>query len=167
MEIFNNSSSCQGYEEYSPRVYDDMLRAGRRLSCIATDDNHNTHDKAYDPFPESFGGFTMIHASALEYRAVADALAKGQCYASSAPLIKELYYEDGRICIETSPARTIDFTTDRRHSKRVYTRDGSLVTKGEFELDERDSWVRVTVTDTEGRHANTRAYFRDELEEDA
>lgn len=163
MEIYNTTSHWQGYDEYAPRVYDDMLRAGKRIVCTATDDNHN-HNHA--PLPDSFGGFTMVKAERLDYKSIMSALCEGQCYASSGPLIDELTYENGKIFVKCSDARYIDFSTDRRHSLRVYNKDGSAVSEGAFELDSKDKYVRVTITDFEGNHANSRAYFVDELEED-
>jgi len=160
MEIYNNTSEHQGYEEYAPGVYDDMLKAGRRLFCIATDDNHNHNGS---PLPDSFGGFTMVCAEQLDYKSIMNALATGECYASNGPFINELFYEDGTLNVKCSAARFIDFSTDRRHALRVSANDSKGVTEGSFVLDEKDKYVRVTITDFEGNHANSRAYFTDEL----
>ena len=45
-------------------AYDEILRSGKRIYCISTDDNHNRGD---EPAHDSFGGFTMIKAEKLEY----------------------------------------------------------------------------------------------------
>ena len=76
-EMFNGSCIKNGYEDYNPRVYDDMLRAGKRLYCIGADDNHNI---APDGSPRSDSGqaYTVIMADKLEYRTVAKALSDGR-----------------------------------------------------------------------------------------
>ena len=62
MEICNYGCVCAGFDEHNSRIYNDMLRQGKRLYCIATDDNHN-----YPHTPDSFGGFTMIKAEKLMF----------------------------------------------------------------------------------------------------
>ncbi len=160
MEIYNTTSHWQGYDEYAPRIYDDMLRAGKRISCVATDDNHNHN---CDPYPECCGGFTMVKAEKFDYESLMTALVNGNSYASYGPTIEELTFDNGKFYVKCSPVACIEFSTDRRHASRIYSMDKSLVTEGEFELDEKDKYVRVTITDENGRHANTRAYFVDEL----
>lgn len=87
MEIVNFGCVVVGYEDHNETAYDEMLRAGNRIYCVATDDNHND-------VQDSFGGFTMIKAEELSYKALTDALLKGDFYASEGPEILELYYED-------------------------------------------------------------------------
>ena len=73
MEIFNTASWVCGFDEYNPSIYDDMLRCGKRIFCIAADDNHNGQpldSKKCD----SFIGYTMIKAENLEYKTITDAL---------------------------------------------------------------------------------------------
>ena len=40
-EIINYGAYLSGFSEHNERVYDDMLMDGRRIFCLATDDNHN------------------------------------------------------------------------------------------------------------------------------
>ena len=58
MEIYNHASTCEGWTEYNPHIYDAILRRGERIYCIAADDNHGTE--------QQFGGWTMIRAEKLE-----------------------------------------------------------------------------------------------------
>ena len=55
MEIVNYGCLSAGYDDYNPRVYDDILQGGERIYCIAADDTHRGTTDA-------FGGFTMIKA---------------------------------------------------------------------------------------------------------
>ena len=156
MEMVNYGCVVVGYDDYNPRVYDDMLRSGKRIYCISTDDNHNGRE-------DSFGGFTMIKADKLEYHTVTKALVDGNFYCSEKPLIDELYFEDGVMTIKTSPARAIVFSTGIRRTSIVEAKEGETVCQGSFKVEPEFGYVRVTVIDREGYHANTNAYFTDEL----
>lgn len=159
MEICNYGCLVTGFQDYNPRVYDDMLTAGKRIYCIATDDNHNGDPERTD----SFGGFTMIKADKLEYRTITKALEDGNFYASQGPEIRELWFEDGQIHIKTSPAERIEFFFGFRKAMNVSASDGALVDYACCDVPEDCGYVRVTVIDEKGRPANTNAYFADEL----
>lgn len=160
MEICNYGCYVDGYEDYNPYIYDQMLRAGKRIFCIGADDNHN---RGKIPERDSFGAFTVIYAEKLDYKTVTDAMLRGDMYASQGPLINSLWVEDGVVHVTTSPARRIYIGAETRYSKSVIAEDGKLLTEAEFKLPEKFGYFRITVEDECGRHANTRAYFLDEL----
>ena len=153
MEIMNNGACCEGYLEYNPRVYDDFLRRGRKLFCIATDDNHGR-------VPDECGGWTMIKAEKLDYKTITDALVQGHFYASWGPEIHGLWVEDGRIHIQCSPASRIIATYHCRSSRMV---QGGGITEASFPLSPEYGYVRITVADSQGRCADTNAYFMEDL----
>lgn len=159
MEICNNACITMGFEDYNPKAYDALLQSGHRIFCVATDDNHNKPSRNWD----SCGGWTMLRAEALEYRAVTKALQAGHFYASQGPEIHSLWHEDGVIHITCSPAASIQFTTAQRHRQLELAPQGESITGASFRLDPNDVYVRVTVTDHRGKHANTNAYFLDHL----
>lgn len=161
MEICNFGCVVTGYTDYNEKEYDDMLRAGRRIYCIAADDNHN-RAKPWTRGYDSFGGFTMIKADKLEYTAITSALEKGNFYASQGPEIYDLWIEDGIVHITCSDADSIKMTTANRTTKIVFD-EGSGLNEAEFPFDEKERYFRLTVTDKNGLHANTNAYFADEL----
>ncbi len=162
LEIINGGSFSAGYDDYSPRVYDDMLRAGKRIYCIAADDNHNAHTED-NPRYDSFKGFTMIKAEKLDHTLIGEALLNGDFYCSQGPLIDELWFEDNKVHITTPNACRITFNTGRRHAGVAeQAADGPM--HAEFALwGKEDNYFRLTVTDSRGRHACTNAYFIDEL----
>jgi len=162
MEIFNTSSWVGGYDEYNPSIYDDMLRCGKRIFCIAADDNHNGHPTNSRKC-DSFGGFTMIKAEALEYKAVTDALISGNFYASTGPEIYELWFEDNKIHIKCSPCDRITLATGRRRCVAEYADESNELEYASFDVFPDDVYVRLTVSDIHGKNANTNAYFTDEL----
>lgn len=156
MEIVNNSCVTSGYEEYNARVYDDMLKSGKRLYCIAADDNHNKSS-------DSFGGFTMIKAEKLEYGLIGKALLNGDFYASQGPEIYELFVEDDKITVKTSKASKIAMITDVIHTRCVNAENGVPVTEATFTIHEPATYFRIVVTDEKGKRACTNAYFQKEL----
>ena len=163
MEICNYGCYSSGYEDYNAYIYDDMLRAGERIYCIATDDNHNGGE-GEDAFHDSFGGFTMIRAESLDYRTITRALENGEFYASMGPEIYELYLEDDAVHIKCSPARTIALHGGVRVSWAKHAKGDELLTEATFPLYGLDlRYFRLSVTDKEGKRANTNAYFTDTL----
>lgn len=162
MEICNYGCVVGGYDDYVPAIYDEMLRAGKRIYCIAADDNHN-YGGVTGPASDSFGGFTMIKADKLDYRTITEALEKGHFYASQGPEIKALWYEDGKLHIECGPVKSIVFSFGTRRTEAFYAPGGEYLTSAQIPVVDNCIYVRVTVTDENGKPANTNAYFVDEL----
>ncbi len=167
MEICNYGCYSAGYEDYTPGIYDDMLRAGKRIFCIGSDDNHNAsaHD---DPRWDSGGAWIVIKADKLEYRTITKALEEGNFYASQGPEIYELWIEDDKLCVVCSDADKIVLSTANRRIMCVLAGEGEVLNRAEFDLKESDiltkgGYIRITVRDFNGKHANTNAYFLDEL----
>jgi len=161
MEMCNYACSIDGYEEYNPRVYDDMLRGGERIYCIDADDNHNW---SADDSPEfdSCGAFTVIFAEDLSYKSVMDSLFDGKFYASQGPEIFSLSYDEEKIYIKFSPAKRVYLSTNGRRLQWRYSTDTPL-TEAVFDIPRESTYFRITVEDYTGKHANTNAYFLDEI----
>lgn len=159
MEIYNHGCNLN-YFEYNHRVYDDLLRQGKRIYCMASDDTH-CHYPIGHVKNDCCGGWVNIRAEKLEYEAITKALLEGNFYSSTGPEIKSLYVEDGKLFVETSPAVKILFTTARRKGFS-YIQEDAPITKGDFSFSKEDVYVRVTVFDENGNHADTNAYFVDE-----
>lgn len=155
MEIVNWECCEIGYPEHNERVYDDMLRGGKHLFCIATDDSH----KKVSRF---FGAYTVIKAQKLEYKTITDALVAGNFYASEGPEIKNLWYEDGKVHIECSGAREIYIAKAVRRNVLVKAETSPLY-EASFNIVPEDIYFRLVVVDYEGKKAYTNAYFVDEL----
>lgn len=113
MEIYNHGCIELGYFEYNGAVYDEMLRAGKKIYAIATDDNHQNN--------QACGGYVMINAEKLEYKAITKALQEGRFYSSTGPAINALWYDDENkeIHIETSKAKQIICSTGIRRQLRI------------------------------------------------
>ena len=154
MEIYNHGSACSGHDEHNAKIYDEQLRKGKRLYCIATDDNHNKSGRVSD----SFGGFTMIKSKELKYEAITEALVNGNFYASEGPIINELYFEDGKVFITTEPAKEIYITKCGKNLGKVQA-DKELVTSACFNIDSDDEYFFITVVGADGKKAYTNAYY--------
>ena len=161
MEMFNGGTIVFGYEEYNPRVYEDMLNGGEKIYCIGADDNHDLHPMG-DPRNDSFRGFTMIKADKLEYRTITSALEHGNFYASQGPEITALWFDDGRVHIECKGAKEIVAHYGVRKAGRKVA-NGEPLTSASFAFALDDNFIRITVTDFDGLHADTNAYFADEV----
>lgn len=162
MEIYNHGCEKDGLYGYAPQAYDEMLRAGRRLCCLATDDNHNRVGPN-DPYSDSFGGFTMLCCQSLNHAGVMDALKQGRFYASQGPEIKALWVEGDQVTVRTSPAKKIYLGTEGRDCQYMIAPAGQTIEQAGFTLKGGEAFFRVTVKDGEGRFANTNAYFTDAL----
>lgn len=156
MEICNGGCSLIGLDECNEMQYDDILRGGNRIFAIGADDNHTPNDR--------FQAFTMIKADKLEYKAITKALVDGNFYASQGPEIYNLWFEDEKIHVECSDAVSIKFSTGmRRTAKFTSEIDGGTINSAEFQMYMPDKYVRVTITDKNGKKATTNAYFTDML----
>ena len=158
MEIVNYACVAMGYPEVNETVFDDMLTGGKRVLCSANDDNHSVGKDA-------FGGFTMIGARELSYKAITDALFSGNYYASTGALIDAIWFEDGVLHVEAPACKEIRvFTGARRAWRKIGTADAP-VTEAAFKLDNpcRYDYVRVTVTDFDENQAFSQAYYTADL----
>ncbi len=156
IELINYVSFWCGTNEYNTYIFDDLLRAGKRVIPMAGDDNHNF-------VADSFGAYNVILAENLEYRTVTRALEEGQTYVSEGPEIKELYIEDGKLCVKSSPAKHIYISSNSRYAQTFFAEDGGLLTEAEYEIIPEVKYMRVVIVDEYNRHACSRAYFADEL----
>jgi hypothetical protein len=162
LEMFNGGCIRGGYEEYNPRVYDDILRTGKKIFCVGGDDNHNGYpdDSRYS---DSGWAFTVIKAEKLEYRTITKAMEAGNFYASEGPEIHELYVEDGMVHVKCSPADRIFCTYETRAAGYVLAENDVFLTEASFDVNPELGYFRITVVDEKGKHACTNAYFPEDI----
>lgn len=155
---YHNMHAVELYEDSgveNQRVYDDMLRCGKRIYAVGCDDSHN----------EGMAGisWTMIKAEKLDYPSIAAALTKGDFYASQGPEIHELYIEDSILHIKTSDIEKVEFIACNRRGKIIRANPGELMNEAAYSVNPDSKYVRVIVTDATGKTASTNAYFADQL----
>ena len=163
MEMCNYSSYLIGRLEYNAALYDKMLTLGKRIFCHSTDDNHNFHPDN-SPQCDSFGGFTMIMPDSFTYDSVINAMETGEMYSSMGPLFKEVSMVGNKIHIECSGVERIMVFTGSKKPKSKFAEANETITSADFEIDDRAKFVRVSIVDKYGKFADTRGFFREELE---
>ena len=163
MEMCNYGSYLISRLEYNAALYDKMLLNGKRIFCHSADDNHNVAPSDSLEF-DSFGGFTMIMPESFTYDSVFSAMEKGEMYSSMGPIFKEVSMTGNKIHIECSDVERIMVFTGSKAPKRKYAKPGETINSADFEIDDRAKFVRVSVVDRYGKFADTRGFFRDELE---
>lgn len=169
MEIYNHGCELDGQYGYHPQSYEEMLRTGQKLFCVSTDDNHNSFG-IEDPFCDSFGGYIMIGAREFTYGGIMEALKCGDFYSvvapdgrSSGPEILEMALEGNKLHVKCSPADRIFVQTMGRNCHRAAAQPGSTITEAVFELKGNEGYIRLDIRDSQGRHANSNAYFLDDI----
>ena len=156
VEIFNGGNYIVGSEpDDQGIVYDRMLSDGQRLAVFANDDNHTRED--------FFLGYNVLYPTRFDYAGVFECIKNGRSYASTGASIRGLAVDGNKVYIGVENARSIRFSTNTRAGKLVVAKDKPLV-EATFELTEYVERFRVTVEDTNGKKAWTRAYFTDEIE---
>ncbi len=163
MEMCNYGCYLTGRLEYNAALYDKMLLLGKKVACHSADDNHN-YDPVDSPYSDSFGAFTMIMPDDFSYDAVIDAMEKGEMYSSMGPLFQEVSMEGNKIHIECSAVQRIMVFTGSKSPKGKIAPAGETITSADFEIDARAKFVRVSIADQYGNFADTRGFFREELE---
>lgn len=105
----------------------------------------------------------MFKADSLDYRTITKALEDGNFYASEGPEIYDLWIEDDKIHIKTSPVDSICINYQHRASQRVMNEDFSAVTEAALTYHPDYGYFRITITDKNGKHACTNAYFPEDI----
>ncbi len=151
VEIHNYSCRTIG-KAANEQVWDDLLSRGQRPFGLAVDDAHWHH-------PDSQGGWVMVKGERPTKQALLAALRSGAFYASSGPQIHDFHITDGWARAACSPCREIAFVCDgtRGYSARPEA-DGPL-TRAEARLSGSEKYVRLQVTDRQGRRAWSNPLF--------
>ena len=167
VEIYNNGAYVEGHEEINHHVFDRLLKMGKRVFCIATDDNHNGKWNGADensPYWDSCGGWVMIKADRLDYESIMASLKAGNFYASTGPEIKELYIEDNALHVKTSPAARIVLNNQIRRAICAYPKNSEdPLCEAVFPLGSlyEGTYIRIKVEDGHGHYAWSQPIYAD------
>ena len=149
--------------------FDDLLREGKDVFPICSDDTHVADD--------FFGGWTMVKADSLAYDDVIKSLLAGNFYSSTGPEIYELSIEDKILTVKTNDIKNIRVVSDwRAPGLKTHTpeREGDVfVTRIPLKIYRdnyrakmvhgwKNSYFRLEINGHDGTHAYTPAYrFKD------
>lgn len=158
---FSNMEVVNGYELMldgygdSSGCFEEALRSGRRLRPIAADDSHHKKPSG-EPGYEYFRAFTVIKAPALTYGALIDALDRGCFYASTGPMIENLWLENGILHLECSPVRGVYVHGNLYSHRASHVTEDDTVTKLDLDVSKlcKDaSYLFVKIVNTRGECA--------------
>jgi len=174
IEMSNYSCMVEGYDETASHCYEDLLRQGKKVYCVCTDDNHNTYPDGH-PLSDSYGGYTMIGSPSLDYKDLISSLDAGCFYSvacdgeSSGPdflsvildddVINEKGEQVGKVYVKTSGVRSIDYCPCTRSNKRAAAKAGESITDASFTIRPDEKWFRLVITDDHGFKAYTNAFM--------
>lgn len=160
MEIFNYGCEGENMTGLSTVYWDSLLKRGKKVWGIATDDNHNRNTYGEAPVEwDSFGGWVTVKAAELSQNSISDALLKGRFYSSSGPEIYDYGIKNGEAFVECSPVESIYFLT---HEKRGYSRrnkNGGTISRATYNLDCGIKYIRIECRDRYGKTAWTNPIF--------
>ncbi|MDO5416694.1 MAG: PHP domain-containing protein [Lachnospiraceae bacterium] len=157
LEIFNYNTVNESNTGFDSTYWDLMLRHGRKMLGIATDDNHNG-----GVFDDACGGFIVVNAPELSHEAILKNMLEGNYYMSAGPEIHDWKIQDGVAYVECSPVYRIDFIAGN-HINDGISYVGKCyedtIVKGEYDLKGDEDYVRVQCTDKYGRTAWSNPLF--------
>lgn len=162
MEIFNWNCEMENKTGLATLYWDLLLNRGKKVWGTATDDNHNRN--IYDEAPaefDSFGGWINVNAKELTQDAIADAMLKGNFYASSGPQIYDYGIIDGEVFVECSPVDRVYFLSGNSRGYSRRNPDGDI-TKATYKLKGTEKYIRIECEDKYGKTAWSNPIFLNE-----
>jgi hypothetical protein len=158
VEVYNDTCQRIG-KGYSEAHWDDMLDTVGPVCGIASDDAHGVAE-------DVFHGWLMVKAGELSLPAVLTALQEGSFYSTQGPEIRDLEVQVADIpsgnhpprrapvvTVECSPAQSIVFKGQRSRGARHVAAPGESLTRAEYPVLSSEKYVRVEITDHEGKRA--------------
>ena len=83
------------------------------------------------------------------------------------PQIRELYIEDGELVVKCSPVEKIYVIMEGRNSHKQLASAGETIEEARFRLTGNEGWIRVDCRDCRGLHANSNAYWLDDIKKES
>lgn len=151
IEIYNHQSELEEATGFGVAYWDYLLRNGRQVLAIASDDAHGGDYHA--PISEFFGGWVEVEADELNQQSIMTALKEGRYYSSSGPAIYDLRIEDGQLKVICSDVFMIKFITYPQNGKSVFNSDGTPVNSGAYAIRGKERYIRIECVDYQGRVA--------------
>jgi hypothetical protein len=159
IEVYNTATRYIG-KAFNMQLWDECLDQGARYNAIAVDDVHAARDL--------FKGFTMISAEDKSPKALLQALAEGNFYASQGPLFQKLNLENRIFEAEFTPCQEVILITNGSWGFLGATTDedgprSPERTCQQFRCDlsklPSGSYVRCQIRDKQGNYAWSNPFF--------
>ncbi|MEP7363104.1 MAG: CehA/McbA family metallohydrolase [Acidobacteriota bacterium] len=161
VEVYNghptvNNAGGGGFASLD-EIWDALLTAGKHVNGIAVDDAHH-FKKIGQEFSNPGRGWIQVRAAELSAAAIAEAIDKGDFYASSGVVLADVQTGGGEYRLEIATRGTEKLTT-------YFIGDGGKVlaksydTKPVYKLTGSEKYVRARVDSSFGSSAWTQAFF--------
>lgn len=163
MEIVNGYEMIQdGYGDSSACCEAEMRR-GRKIGVLAADDSHTMREPGKAGY-EYFQGFTMLKAPGLTYDSLINALDEKAFYASTGPIIHNLWLENGILHVECSPVCSVYVHGNLYSNRAAVVKDSDCIESIDIDLRKAFStskYIFVQIVDTNGKKAWAHPYWLD------
>lgn len=144
MEVWNSGCAMELGLDTNAAGWDEALADGNPLWGVAVDDGHAPQNHCR--------GWVMVSAD-NNAESILEALQNGEFYASCGPEIYDLYMEGHTVHIKCSPVKTIQFRTLHCPLKMFTAQPGEQLTEVEWTIPDVLRYVRLVLTDDQGRRA--------------
>lgn len=158
VEVFNATCGRIG-KSLSESHWDDLLDEVGLCYGIAADDAHGVTE-------DVFQGWLMVKAEELTLDSLKEALIAGRFYSTQGPEIVDLEVVETDVTlsggavrrapvvrVRCSPAASIVFKGQRSRGERFLAPEGEALTTAEYPVIRGEKYVRVEITDADGRRA--------------
>ena len=160
-EVYNghpqvNNAGGGGFDSLD-EMWDALLTGGKRIHGIAVDDAHH-FKKIGQEFSNPGRGWIQVRAGELSAQAIAEAIDKGDFYASSGVVLSDVQMGGGEYRLEIAPRTTEKFTT-------YFIGEGGKILTKSFDLKPvykatgSEKYVRARVDSSFGSSAWTQPMF--------
>lgn len=154
MEVYNHTAAVKTDRGNGWGLLDQLLACERRLNALACDDAHFEADDA-------FGGWVMVKAPERDPDALLNALKDGHYYSSTGAEIHDIGFDGDELVVACSPAVGVYLQGKGSRATQVLGQGLTSVRLPAYKLG-KQSYLRVTVVDAQGRRAWSNPFWREE-----
>jgi hypothetical protein len=141
------------------QMWDELLTAGVRIHAVGVDDSHNFREEFTKDRPNPGGAWVMVRADLLTRDAIVGALDRGDFYASTGVMVKDVRQEPGALVVELPAPR------ESRRYRVVFIGEGGRVLDISYDNPARyafkggEKYVRARVEESNGLRAWTQPVY--------
>ena len=156
LEVYNTTCELAIGKGLSSVHWDGLLAKGLRLMGFAVDDAHS-RERPYLP-RDSCRACISVRAESTTEDCIMEGVRRGLFYSSNGPEIRNIEIEEDEIRVSSSPARSIAFISNEWLGQKNTAETGTIE-EACYKLTGGETYVRVEVTDREGRTAWSNPFF--------
>lgn len=157
IEVYNTNCNRESLSGYAVDYLDYALKKGKKIFAFAADDGHA--EDINHCISEYYGGWICVSSDTLTQIDIVNSIKNGDFYSSNGPQIERIEIQGDKILIETSLVKSIAFITYPEHGLNVYSRAGEDLSKASFNIKENTRYLRIEITDKNGKKAWSNPVF--------